>query len=96
MSEEVLRISVADLRAVFEGLIAGLDDEVEVSADYFWSVPTAELTDVYQEPRQLTIGQVSEAWSSLLAMKDDESTALTYGLVWLADVLKVIGSERMA
>jgi hypothetical protein len=49
----------------------------------------------YQEAQQLTIGQVSEAWSFRQAMKDDESTALTHGLIWLADVLKLIGSERM-
>ncbi len=95
MAEEPLRVSVAEPRAVFEVLMARLDGEVEISADCFWSVPTAELTDVYQEPQQLTVGQVSEAWSFLRVMKDDEPIASTHGLVWLADVLNVIGSERM-
>jgi hypothetical protein len=34
MVEESLRISVAELRAVFELLMARLDGEVEISADF--------------------------------------------------------------
>jgi hypothetical protein len=69
--------------------------ELAVSRDHFWSIPSPARYDVYTEPGQLTIGQVSESWADLLGMLEDDSKALGYGLVWLADVLRAIGDEAI-
>ncbi|WP_432939049.1 hypothetical protein ACQPXM_28615 [Kribbella sp. CA-253562] len=97
MSEEVPQITVGDLRAVFDILMKRLEVEgkdIEFSADYYWSVPANELTNVYEEPTQLTVGQISETWMNLVELRDGRSDALAYGAVWLGDILRVIGSER--
>lgn len=89
------RVPVDQLRRVFELLIAHATDgtSLEISNDYFWSIPSPERYDVYARPGELTIGQVSEAWENLQGMLEDESKVLGYGLVWLAEVLRAAGDE---
>ncbi|WP_213453180.1 hypothetical protein [Rhizomonospora bruguierae] len=84
---------------MFELLVAhvvkGAATDLPVSKDYFWSIPSSERYDVYNEPSELTIGQVSESWANLQGMLEDDSKTLGYGLVWLADVLRAIGDEAV-
>ncbi|MBF6469884.1 hypothetical protein IU427_32695 [Nocardia beijingensis] len=67
------------------------NDVVAVDKDYFWSVPTDELYDNYDQPTSLTRGQVSDSWQYLRDLLADEEYALGYHLVWLADVLRALG-----
>jgi hypothetical protein len=99
MSEPVVQLQVDELRRVFELLMAHItksgDGRLATSRDYFWSIPAPDRYDVYKEPNEFTIGQVSEAWENLRGMLEGRSEALGYGLVWLADVLRAIGDEEV-
>ncbi|MFF3354937.1 hypothetical protein ACFYWN_20300 [Streptomyces sp. NPDC002917] len=50
-----------------------------------------KLYDVYNEPRTITIGQLSESWQHLEGLLTDEDRAVGCHLVWLADVIRAIG-----
>ena len=95
---EPLGISVERLRAVFDLLMTRLaqdeGDTVGLARDYFWSVPPDALYNVYEEPKELTIGQLSESWDRLEGLLEDDSRALPYHLVWLADVIRALGHEQ--
>ncbi len=98
MPEAVVQVSVEQLRHVFDRLlthVVGAAPDVAVSKDYFWSIPSPARYDVYAEPGELTIGQVSEAWAALQGMLEDETKMLGYGLVWLSEVLRAIGDEAV-
>ncbi|GAA3204015.1 hypothetical protein ACFO1B_42635 [Dactylosporangium siamense] len=99
MPEPVVRVPVDQLRQVFELLIDHVARNsgtgLTVSRDYFWSIPASERYDVYAVPGEFTIGRVSESLANLQGMLEDESKALGYGLVWLADVLRAIGDEAV-
>jgi hypothetical protein len=94
-----LKVSVNELRELSLLILRHLEESagaiVELDKDMFWSVPSPELYNVYDTP-QLTIGQLSESWASLKAMQGGESPSLSYGLVWLADLLRAIGQELVA
>jgi hypothetical protein len=96
---EPIRVHVDQLRQAFELLMAhvtkGSDAELAISKDYFWSIPAPERYDLFKQPSEFTIGQVSESWANLQAMLEDESKVLGYGVVWLADVLRTIGDEAL-
>jgi hypothetical protein len=100
MSEAPTRISIEKLRQVFDLLMSHVvrvsGSEIELSKDAFWSIPAGAVYDVYAEPQELTIGMISESWSHLEAMADSEINVVGYGLVWLAEVLRVIGDETAA
>ncbi len=96
MSEQV-SVSLEKLRIVFNLLIDHLRQEVgpEISfdKDYFWSIPKEALYNIYSEPTDLSIGQLGESLSNLESILTDSSKVMTYGLVWLADILKAAGLD---
>jgi hypothetical protein len=89
-------IDLSDLRAVAASLLDHLTElegsEVSLEHDMFWSVGAPAIFNVYAQPEDLSIGQLSESWENLRRMTD-EDRSLTYGLEWLADVLRAIGLE---
>ncbi len=101
VTDESLRVSLAELRGAVEALLCHLEagmagDAITLDWDYFWSIPAGELYDVAQEPGELTIGQLSESWQHLRDLLADQDRAVGYHLVWLADVLRAIGQRYPA
>jgi len=94
---EPLKITVEELRSVCLLLLEHLDDVAkgtcELDVDMFWSIPKEDLYNVYAEPEEFTIGQVSESWEFLGRLLADPDHMVGYGLVWLADVLRAIGLD---
>lgn len=66
-------------------------DTVTLGQEFFWAVPPRQLYDVTTEPSGHTIGQLSESLDELHGLVADPDAAVTFGLVWLADVLRAIG-----
>ncbi len=98
MNEPSTQISLERLRKSFDVLMRHLASQlpagqVAIHEDAFWSIPAASLTDVYSDPPELAIGMVSESWSHLEAMIDDETKVVGYGFVWLSEVLRAIGVQ---
>ena len=94
-----LRVSIDELRQATEVLLDHLrtvrGDLVEIEDRMFWSVPEEVRYNVYEEPSDLTIGQLSDSLSSALSMAVGDRDPLSYGLVWLADVIRAIGEETV-
>jgi hypothetical protein len=96
---EPLRISIQELRQVLGALldeIAAVSGEVvEIPDTPFWAIPADIRHNVYEEPRDLTIGQLSEAWNNARATTSSDEVPLRYGFVWLPDVLREIGEQPL-
>jgi hypothetical protein len=97
---EPLRIEVADLKRAAQLLldhVLTLDGTVlELDQDMFWSIPAPFVYEVHERPSELTIGQLSESWSNVSAMMHGDSPTLSYGLVWLSDVLRAAGMKLVS
>lgn len=86
------------LREVFEILLERAADgsqTVKIDGDYFWSVPPGVQADMHTGPPELTVGQYSECVDNLEAVVRDPESAVGYGLVWLADVLRAVGAHEV-
>ncbi|MGM1017310.1 MAG: hypothetical protein ACQEW8_07215 [Actinomycetota bacterium] len=97
---EGVKIPVATMRRVAEVLLQHVEqlegDVVEIENDYFWSVPAETQYDMTQEPRALTIGQLSESLEHVQAFEADSSSVISYGLVWLGDIMRAVGQRVIA
>ncbi|OKI25818.1 hypothetical protein A6A28_17370 [Streptomyces sp. CB03578] len=97
MDSETPRIPIDGLRRAFELALqhieASAGEMVALERDYFWSVPGDELYDVLNEPRTITIGQLSESWQHLEDLLAEPDRVVGHHLVWLADVLRAIGQD---
>lgn len=92
---EYLQISTLLLREAFDVLLQHIEEvegrEIQVEHDYFWSIPAENIYDIYHEPRNFTIGQLSESVGHLQEFVANSEGVIPYGLVWLSDVLRAVG-----
>jgi hypothetical protein len=92
-----MKIKVSELLATIEILTEHLKSssckEIELSDDYYWFVPKTERYDVYKQPKELTIGQLSFDWEELSNIRKGKSDPVNYAFVWLAMLLLKIGED---
>ncbi|MFI6084705.1 hypothetical protein ACIBBB_27665 [Streptomyces sp. NPDC051217] len=89
-------IPVDKLKSVLDLLVERIragEQVLEINKEAFWSVPPDQAYEIYSEPRDLTIGMLSESWGHLEDMLSDPDRVVGQGFVWLAEVLRAIGDE---
>jgi hypothetical protein len=88
-------ISIETLRraasVLLDRLESGAGATVALDKDMFWSIPAEQRSNVYAEPTEFTIGQLSESLQNVSRVVEDPSSATSYALVWLADLLRAAG-----
>lgn len=100
MSDEASAVSVEALRQAMnealDRLQEAVGDTVEVDRDMFWDVRPEVRYDVYTQPGpdDLTVGQVTEAWDNVSKLRAAKAPMHAHSLVWLADVLRAVGSQH--
>jgi hypothetical protein len=64
---------------------------VRLDKDFFWAISPEQANDVYNTPRDFTVGQLSECLGNLEAIVSDPTRATSFALVWLGELVKAIG-----
>lgn len=96
-----MNMKVAELRAITDRLFTYLEEtgrgEFEVSEDYYWVIPQEDVYDPNKDPdpKDFTIGQLSEDWDMLKALLHDDSLPIGYALVWLSSIVRIIGEKSV-
>jgi len=92
-----MKITVAELRVLCDKLFSHLDangkTSIDIEQDYYWFVPAELRYSPYQEPKTLTLGQLTDDWRELSKIIDDQVDPVNYALVWLSSVLRIIGEK---
>ncbi|MFJ9393118.1 hypothetical protein ACIRON_30145 [Nocardioides sp. NPDC101246] len=92
----MIEVPAGDLARVLGVLLEHVQDSdgvIRIDTDEFWSVPAMAAYEPNQEPDELTIGTVTQSWEFLRTFLEAPDSAIGYGLVWVADVLRAIGYE---
>ena len=88
---------MVELQAIAHRLFAYLEetgrDEFEVSEDYYWSIEKDEVYDPLKDPKNLTMGQLSDDWNELKSILEGDSPPIGYALVWFSAILRIIGEK---
>jgi hypothetical protein len=86
---------VALLRRASEPLLDHLEtvggDSILLNEDYYRAIAPDQVHDVYVEPSAFTVGLLSECLEHLEQIVEDPSRSISFGLVWLADLLRAAG-----
>lgn len=92
-----MTVSVALLRrvttALFDHLERSGQNEIIMDKDFYWNIPDGSLYDPYQEPTKLTLGQLSDDLREIERLDAGESAPISYALVWVAALLRYVGSR---
>jgi hypothetical protein len=96
-SDATLKIPIAKLREAADKLFTHLEDQgissVELDVDYYWTIPSDQLYDPYQQPTEFGLGQLSDDWSEMEKIINNTREPISYCFVWLATILRAIGEK---
>ena len=79
------------LNLVVDELERAHGESMRIDTDYFWSVPSPERTNVYQQPSELTIGQLSDLVEGMHSLVEDPERVTVVDAIKLAELLRTAG-----
>jgi len=92
-----ISVPIETLRTALEILLSHLQEiegpKVRLDRDYFWAISPDQAYDVYNDPNDFTVGQLSECLSNLEAIVADPTRATSFAFVWLGELVKAIGQS---
>lgn len=93
--DQHVQIPVDVLRRAADLLLSHLQDiegpVILIDKDMFWVIPAEQRNNVFAEPTDFTVGQLTESIQNLDCIVEGSSPATSYALVWLADLLRAAG-----
>ena len=90
-------VEVDELKLTCDRLLEHLStlgiERIELKEDLYWSIPRSQKFDLAKDPSDFTVGRLDDDWRELQAIMRNEKEPLAYALVWLGEMLQVIGEK---
>jgi len=94
-----MKVSTSELRAFLDVILRNLEErgkgEIELDQDFYWHVPKGAWNDPYSEPKEMTLGQLSDDIAELRKIATGAAGSLGYAAVWLAAILRAVGEKEV-
>ncbi|TAF30288.1 MAG: hypothetical protein EAZ57_11885 [Cytophagales bacterium] len=92
-----MKVNIDEIQKITSLLLSKLKEskgnEIEISNDYYWDISQDELYSPYEEPKKITLGQLSDDLEEVQRLiKSDD--AVMYDLKRLSNILKVLSIEN--
>ena len=88
-----MKITGKELRAIVNKLIRE-EDVFEIRNDYYWNIPSEDLYAMEKDPKEFTVGQLSDDWEELKEMfAREDSPILFHDLEHLSPIIRAIAIE---
>ena len=92
-----LTVETAWLRSAVDALLEHVEQTVgpaiEFDRDMFWSLHAPDKYDLSHAPTVETVGSVTQSVAALESVLENRDETISYGLVWLADILDALGRQ---
>lgn len=92
-----MKIDIPTLRKAVDMILRDIEKEgtreIDLSKDYYWSIPANERYDPYNSPKDLTLGQLSEDWKETLRIVNDSQPPAVYQLEWISALLRYVAEH---
>jgi len=94
-----MRLNLDDLQGVISLLLSNIKDEkgveIELKNDFYWDISAKELYNPYEEPKDITLGQLSDDIQEVKKLSQSGENAIPYDLKRVAEILKAISIENV-
>lgn len=92
-----MKIDTKTLRLACNRLFDHLEElgivSIDIGEDYYWNISEECLYTMASQPKDFTVGQLTDDWLEIRAIADGERDAVSFGFVWLAAILRAIGEK---
>ena len=91
-----MKINIDEVHKITSLLLTKLKEsngnEVEIKNDYYWDISGDELYNPYEEPKDITLGQLSDDLGEIQRLIESDD-AIMYDLNRLGNILKILSFE---
>jgi len=92
-----VKVSIEELREISNRLLDHVESlgvkEVDLSQDYYWTLPPDQLYDPALTVPNPSLGQLTDDWNELQLIKRGERPAVAIALSWLSAVMRAVGER---
>jgi hypothetical protein len=92
-----MKVNIKEIEIVALLLLSKLREskgnEIELTNDYYWDISIEELYNPYEEPSNITLGQLSDDIEEIQRLNKSDD-AIAYDLKRLAAILKALSIEN--
>jgi len=92
-----MKVNLIEIEKVASCLLSKLrknkDNEIELNNDYYWDISAGELYNPYEEPKNITLGQLPDDLEEIQRLNRFDD-AIAYDFKRLASILKALSIEN--
>ncbi len=92
-----MKVNIDDIQKITSLLLERLKEskgnDIEIKNDYYWDISEDELYSPYEEPKNITLGQLSNDLEEVQRLNKSDD-AIIYDLKRLSQILKVLSIEN--
>jgi hypothetical protein len=93
-----MKVNIDEIQKLTSLLLSKLKEskgnEIEISNDYYWDISQDEIYSPYEEPKNVTLGQLSDDLEEVQRLINSDDDAIMYDLMRLSNILKVLSIEN--
>ncbi|PWN63548.1 hypothetical protein C1631_021440 [Chryseobacterium phosphatilyticum] len=97
--ENTIEIQKEDIKKLLLTLIQKLEvseiSKFSFDKDLYWNISTEELFNIYEEPKELTIGSLKEDWEFLQKVINNDRDVLNFDFYKISAILKAISLSTL-
>lgn len=90
-------VNITDLENITLSLLGKLKqakgNNIELTYDFYWEINRKDIFDPYSLPEDITLGQISEDWSRLNQLVQNDNDSVIHDLERVAIILKALSIE---
>lgn len=69
-------------------------NEIELKNDFYWDIASNKLYNPYEEPNELSLGQLSDDLKEIYRLSKSNEKAISYDLKRIAEILRALSNEN--
>ena len=94
----MMKINIDEIQKITSLLLSKLREqkgnEVELENDFYWDISSDELYKPYDDPKNISLGQLSDELKEIQRLSQSSDEAIPYDLKRIAEIIKALSIEN--
>ena len=93
-----MKVKIDEIQEIVALLLSNLKEqkgnEIELKSDFYWDISSDELYKPYDDPKKISLGQLSDDITEIDRLSKSKDEAIPYDLKRIAEILKALSIEN--
>lgn len=89
-----MKVEIAKIKLVLDILLNKIEEyngnSLDLNVDFYWDISFNEIYNPYEEPKNISLGQLSDDLDVINKLSDNHDKIVAYDLKRIAEIIKAI------